>query len=292
MNSTCSTLSELTFFNWRQALCSTLQGKAWLDFLATYSLKINPNFSALSFQDGFPNRWFKGAFLLPITSWVQGAKTDLPHLIKAINIQAPPLIHKNQPLDAYIQIEAPNRHFLTFTLSALAWAKLSLHTLSTSILPTATTCAAPSLRLIAPNFFISPAWRRAEYRLAWLNKADSHIHATQSLWLLQAIQLYEQPQLRQLLAQTESLCFYYVHLTNSKSSTQLPITIKRLEGQLNNLLKDFHDFYRSTKILSGDPSKQKALLNLAQAVGCALNLYNLRLTNYGSHSRSSGKFYS
>ena len=292
MTAICSSLSELNFFTWRSALCAALQSSAWAAYLADCSLEISPCFSALSFQDGFPNRWFKGAFLLPIASWVQGTKADLAHLIKAINIQAPPLIHKNQPLDAYIQIEAPNRHFLTFTLSALAWAKLSLHTLSTSILPTATTCAAPSLRLIAPNFFISPAWRRAEYRLAWLNKADSHIHATQSLWLLQAIQLYEQPQLRQLLAQTESLCFYYVHLTNSKSSTQLPITIKRLEGQLNNLLKDFHDFYRSTKILSGDPSKQKALLNLAQAVGCALNLYNLRLTNYGSHSRSSGKFYS
>lgn len=292
MTAICSSLSELNFFTWRSALCAALQSSAWATYLADCSLEISPCFSALSFQDGFPNRWFKGAFLLPITSWVQGAKTDLTHLIKAINIQAPPLIHKNQPLDAYIQIEAPNRHFLTFTLTSSAWAKLSLHTLSTSILPTATTCAAPSLRLIAPNFFISPAWRRAEYRLAWLNKADSHIHATQSLWLLQAIQLYEQPQLRQLLAQTESLCFYYVHLTNSKSSTQLPITIKRLEGQLNNLLKDFHDFYRSTKILSGDPSKQKALLNLAQAVGCALNLYNLRLTNYGSHSRSSGKFYS
>ena len=292
MNSTCSTLSELTFFNWRQALCSALQGKAWLDFLATYSLKINPNFSALSFQDGFPNRWCKGALLLPIAAWAQGDKADLMCLAEKLSQQTLHTTLQNQPLDAYIQIEAPNRHFLTFTLSALAWAKLSLHTLSTSILPTATTCAAPSLRLIAPNFFISPAWRRAEYRLAWLNKADSHIHATQPLWLLQAIQLYEQPQLRQLLAQTESLCFYYVHLTNSKSSTQLPITIKRLEGQLNNLLKDFHDFYRSTKILSGDPSKQKALLNLAQAVGCALNLYNLRLTNYGSHSRSSGKFYS
>lgn len=292
MTAICSSLSELNFFTWRSALCAALQSSAWATYLADCSLEISPCFSALSFQDGFPNRWFKGALLLPIAAWAQGDKADLMCLAEKLSQQTLHTTLQNQPLDAYIQIEAPNRHFLTFTLSALAWAKLSLHTLSTSILPTATTCAAPSLRLIAPNFFISPAWRRAEYRLAWLNKADSHIHATQSLWLLQAIQLYEQPQLRQLLAQTESLCFYYVHLTNSKSSTQLPITIKRLEGQLNNLLKDFHDFYRSTKILSGDPSKQKALLNLAQAVGCALNLYNLRLTNYGSHSRSSGKFYS
>lgn len=292
MNSTCSTLSELTFFNWRQALCSALQGKAWLDFLATYSLKMNPNFSALSFQDGFPNRWCKGALLLPIAAWAQGDKADLMCLAEKLSQQTLPTTLQNQPLNTYVQVEAPNRAFLTFTLTSSAWANLSINTQSVPSWPPEALSAAPSFSPILRKLIASPAWRRAEYRLAWLNKADSHIHATQSLWLLQAIQLYEQPQLRQLLAQTESLCFYYVHLTNSKSSTQLPITIKRLEGQLNNLLKDFHDFYRSTKILSGDPSKQKALLNLAQAVGCALNLYNLRLTNYGSHSRSSGKFYS
>lgn len=291
MTPTNPILSELSFFTWRSALCSALQSPAWLKFLTDRSLTMNPTFSALSFQDGFPNCWFKGAFLLPIASWVQGTKADLAHLIKAINIQAPPLIHKNQPLDAYIQIEAPNRHFLTFTLSALAWAKLSLHTLSTSILPTAATCAAPSLAPILEKLWASQAWHRAHYRLAWLRKADSRLSWPQPLWLTPALELYSQPQLCQLLSQAESLCFYYDQLAKNGNSLPPPLTTKRLEGQLANLLKDFHDFYRNVKILSGDLAKQKALLNLALAVGYALNLYNLRLTDYGSYPGSFGKVY-
>lgn len=292
MTAICSSLSELNFFTWRSALCAALQSSAWAAYLADCSLEISPCFSALSFQDGFPNRWFKGAFLLPIASWVQGTKADLAHLIKAINIQAPPLIHKNQPLDAYIQIEAPNRHFLTFTLSTLAWAKLSLHTLSTSILPTAATCAAPSFSPILRKLIASPAWRRAEYRLAWLRKADSRINLPQPFTMAQALKLYHLPQLRKLLFQAESLCFYRTKLAESGNLTPSSLTAKRLEGQLSNLLKDFHDFYRNAKILSGDLAKQKALLNLALAVGYALNLYNLRLTDYGSYPGSFGKIYS
>lgn len=292
MNSTCSTLSELTFFNWRQALCSALQGKAWLDFLATYSLKINPNFSALSFQDGFPNRWCKGALLLPIAAWAQGDKADLMCLAEKLSQKTLPTTLQNQPLNTYVQVEAPNRAFLTFTLTSSAWADLSINTQSVPSWPPEALSAAPSFSPILRKLIASPAWRRAEYRLVWLRKADSRINLPQPFTMAQALKLYHLPQLRKLLFQAESLCFYRTKLAESGNLTPSSLTAKRLEGQLSNLLKDFHDFYRNAKILSGDLAKQKTLLNLALAVGYALNLYNLRLTDYGSYPGSFGKIYS
>ncbi|GEM_PF-2887440 len=292
MNSTCSTLSELTFFNWRQALCSALQSEAWLDFLDTCSLKINPLFSALSFQDGFPNRWCKGALLLPIAAWAQGSKADLMCLTEKLGQQTIPTPLLNQPLNAYVQIEAPNRAFLTFTLSNFAWAELSIHTQAVPPWPPEALSAAPSLSPILGKLIASPAWRRAQYRLAWLRKADRNINWPGPFPIAQALELYHLPQLRQLLFQAESLCFYHTLLAKGRNLTSPPLSTKRLEGQLSNLLKDFHGFYRNTKILSGDLAKQKALLNLALAVGYALNLYNLRLTDYGSYPGSFGKIYS
>lgn len=285
-------MSELTFFNWRQALCSALQSEAWLDFLAAYSLKINPDFSALSFQDGFPNRWCKGALLLPIAAWAQGAKADLMCLTEKLGQQTIPTILLNQPLNTYVQIEAPNRAFLTFTLTSLAWAELSDRTQSVPPWPPEPLSAAPSLSPILEKLMASPAWRRAQYRLVWLRKADSRINLPQSFPIAQALELYQLPQLRKLLFQAESLCFYRTRLAKSGNLAHTPLSAKRLEGQLSNLLKDFHDFYRNAKILSGDLAKQKALLNLALAVGYALNLYNLRLTDYGSYPGSFGKIYS
>lgn len=294
MTSTCQSLSELTFFNWRQALYSTLQSSAWLDFLPIGSLTTNPRFSALSFQDGFPNRWNKGAWLLPIAAWAQGDRADLACLVEKLSTK---LLHttawQNQPLAAYVHIESTSQAYLTFTLTDFAWAELCAHTRLVPPEPTvALVGAAPSLRPILKQLSASQAWRRAEYRLAWLYKADSRIHLPQPLSTTSLTELYTHTQARQLLAQVESLCFYYTQLIESKNSTLPPLTAKRLEGQLNNLLKDFHDFYRNTKILSGDLAKQKALLNLALAVGYALNLYNLRQTYYGSHPGSFGKIYS
>ena len=205
---------------------------------------------------------------MPLASWAQGSKADLARLAEAINTQTPSLFFRNQPLDSYVQIQAPSQAFLTFTLTASAWAELSANTLSAAALHTA-----PSHGLVSSSFFATPAWRRAAYRLAWLHKADSRNSSTQAAWLPKAIQLYNQPQLRQLLAQTESLCFYHAESQKKHHAAKPPLKTQRLEGQLSNLLKDFHDFYRSAKILSGDLPTQKALLNLAQAVGCALNLY-------------------
>lgn len=268
MNTIGSELSGVNFFNWRSVLSSALCTQAWLSLLTANSLQKAPHFSAFSWLDGFPNRWYKGAFLLPLATFAQGSKADLARLADAINTQTPILAYRNQPLRSYVQIQAPSQAFLTFTLSASAWAELSVNTLSA-----AATYAAPSLGLVSSSFLITPAWRRAAYRLAWLRKADSRNSQTQAAWLPRAVQIYDQPQLRQLLAQVESLCFYYAEFLKGDYAAKPPLKAQRLEGQLSNLLKDFHDFYRNTKILSGDLLTQKALLNLAQAVGCALNLY-------------------
>lgn len=293
MTSTCPSLSELTFFNWRQALYLTLQSPAWLDLLTTCSLTINPHFSALSFQDGFPNRWCKGAWLLPVAAWAQGNKADLACLVDKLTTKPLPTAWQNQPLATYIHIEAASQACLTFTLTDFAWAELCAHTRLVPLEPTAALVgAAPSFRPMLEKLLTSQAWRRAEYRLAWLRKADSRLHLVKTLSTNSIAELYTQMQSRQLLAQVESLCFYYAQLIESRNSTQPLLTTKRLEGQLNNLLKDFHDFYRNTKILSGDFAKQKTLLSLALAVGYALNLYNLRQTDYGSHPGSFGKVYS
>ena len=230
---------------------------------------------------------------MPIAAWAQGDRADLACLVERLSAEPLHAAWQNQPLAAYVRLEATGPACLTFTLTDFAWAELCVHTRLMPPGPTvALVGAAPSLRPILEKLLASQAWRRAEYRLAWLYKADSRIQLPQSLSTASLAELYTQTQARQLLAQAESLCFYYNQLIESKNSTLPPLTAKRLEGQLSNLLKDFHDFYRNTKILSGDLAKQKALLNLALAVGYALNLYNLRQTDYGSHPGSFGKVYS
>ncbi|MGM9998699.1 MAG: hypothetical protein ACI38Q_04820 [Candidatus Bruticola sp.] len=271
------TAGPLTFFNWRNAMFSFLHSPTCLCRFLPSTPKINPTFSVLSFQDGYPNRWDCGAFALPLSAYLKFADTDTPSL----NGQ---LYSQERDSTWNIQLSCPGCEtvynlllelrspvLLTLTPSERTWAELCQNTLDPDKpLPEASAYSLNSRSLLLNSI----GWRRTFYRLQWLEKAS---------WLLPEIapdectkniaNLCAYNSVRRLLAQAESLCFNKVAERIDKKESKLSSYEKRLEGQLSNLLKDFHNFYKTTKILSGNLASQRAMLRLAQAVGYALNLY-------------------
>ncbi|MGM9991379.1 MAG: hypothetical protein ACI376_00790 [Candidatus Bruticola sp.] len=274
-NCALKTTDPLTFFNWRSTLNFLMCNLNCSHYLELAKYEVKSTFSMLSFQDGYPNRWNCGAFALPLAAYAVFTNTDSLYIKKRFILNEQPSLNIQLSCSAsetvyQLRLSLYSPAVLTLTPSNSTWARLCLNTLSCSApLP-------PTSHLLETNsaeWQRSVEWKRAFDRLQWLKKAERLLPQINKDECTTAMaELCGRPSIRSLLTQAESLCFYKAVSVIDKNNSKLSLSAKRLEGQRSNLLKGFHNFYQTTKILSGSTPSQMAMLRLAQAVGYALNL--------------------